>query len=58
MFVLDAEKRRAHQVPVTVAGIEGSEVAIREGLEDHQEVITDGAAYLREAGEIQIVQDE
>jgi RND family efflux transporter MFP subunit len=54
VFTVGADGK-AKRVPVTVALMSGNRAAIRSGLGDAKQVITDGAAYLNDGSSLRIV---
>jgi RND family efflux transporter MFP subunit len=57
VYVIDAATGTAHLTRVTIAGIEGDDVLIADGLESGAEVVSAGAPYLRDGGKVKIVTD-
>jgi RND family efflux transporter MFP subunit len=53
VFVADGD--HARRVPVEIAFLSGDEVAVEKGLEGVDEVVGEGAPYLRESGAITVV---
>ncbi len=54
VYTVDAAKRRARRLPVTVAYIAGDRIAIAAGLDGVRSVVTDGAAYLDDGHAVEI----
>ncbi|MCW5911788.1 MAG: efflux RND transporter periplasmic adaptor subunit [Cyclobacteriaceae bacterium] len=54
-YVFIANAGQAHKVPVTVAGIDKKTVLISGGLQDGQQLIVSGSAYLKEGTVLQVV---
>jgi RND family efflux transporter MFP subunit len=54
VYALSADGKRAERRRVTVAFIEGSQVAIASGLEGASRVLTDGAAYLDDGAAVRV----
>jgi len=52
-FVYTIMDSKAKKIPVEIGLILESQVAITSGLENIEEVVTDGAAYLREGGVVE-----
>jgi multidrug efflux system membrane fusion protein len=55
VFAPDASGKTVRKIPVKIAGIIGSRVAIKAGLDNVTDVVTDGAAYLTDGSHIQMV---
>jgi RND family efflux transporter MFP subunit len=55
VYVLSADGSRAERRRVTVAFLDGGQVAVAEGLEGTTAVVTDGAAYLDDGGSVRVV---
>jgi RND family efflux transporter MFP subunit len=58
VYALDAEQKRARRVDVRVAFLAGEEAALSDGLAGVEQVITDGAAYLRDGALVRVVPSE
>lgn len=54
VYTLDENATRARRVPVTVAFPEGDRVAVREGLDGVETVVTHGAAYLEDGAPVRV----
>ncbi|HEY4344799.1 MAG TPA: efflux RND transporter periplasmic adaptor subunit [Parvibaculum sp.] len=57
VYVIDDATGTAHLTRVTVAGIEGDDVLISDGLKPGTKVVSAGAPYLRDGGKVKIVTD-
>ena len=55
VFAPDVSGKTANKIPVKIADIFGSRVAVTTGLEDIKNVVTDGAQYLVDGSHIQVV---
>jgi RND family efflux transporter MFP subunit len=55
VYTLSADGARAERRRVTVAFIDGSRVAVGEGLEGASQVLTDGAGYLDDGAAVKVV---
>ncbi len=55
VYTLDATGRKARRVPIRVAFIRGSRVAVAGGLDGVSAVVTDGAAYLGDGAAVKVV---
>ena len=58
VFALDAERRRARRLEVRLAFLAGDEAALSAGLDGVREVVTDGAAWLRDGSPVRVVADD
>ncbi|MDE3144426.1 MAG: efflux RND transporter periplasmic adaptor subunit, partial [Bacteroidota bacterium] len=56
VFVLNDDKKTVKKVAVKIAFINNDKVAISRGLENINEVITDGVSYLTETSTVKIAQ--
>lgn len=56
VYTVDRETNRARAVPVVISHIAGERVAVRSGLENVTEVVTDGAAYLADTSLVSITE--
>jgi membrane fusion protein, multidrug efflux system len=54
VFALSPDRQRAERRRVSVAFIDGSQVAISGGLEGFTTVLTDGAAYLDDSSAVEV----
>jgi membrane fusion protein, multidrug efflux system len=54
VYVLSPDRSRAERRRVTVAFLNGSQVAVAKGLEDAGAVVTDGAAYLDDGSAVRV----
>jgi hypothetical protein len=55
VFALSADGRTVGRRQVTLASLAGDRIAITQGLEGVQMVVTDGAAYLADGDSVRIV---
>ncbi|MDE1465243.1 efflux RND transporter periplasmic adaptor subunit [Spartinivicinus poritis] len=55
VFVYDQQTSQVNKRWVTLAGLLNKEIAIRHGLEDVTEVVTEGASYLKDGMTVQLV---
>ncbi len=55
VYVLNSDKKTVTKKPVQIAFIEKDKVAIRSGLENISDVITDGVSYLTENSKVKLV---
>jgi multidrug efflux pump subunit AcrA (membrane-fusion protein) len=58
LFVVDPARSVARRLMVRVAFLRGSHVALSQGLEGVEEVVTDGAAFLRDGAPVRVVATE
>ncbi|HEX3025406.1 MAG TPA: hypothetical protein VHP12_09360, partial [Chitinophagaceae bacterium] len=56
VFALNDDKKTVKKIPVSIAFIDKDKVAISSGLENINEVITDGVSYLTENSNVKIAQ--
>ena len=56
MYVYDEASQEAKKVAVQIARILESEIAVANGLEDYDRVVTDGASFLRGDGPVQVTE--
>ena len=54
VFVLNSDKKTVKKIPVEIAFINKDKVAIKSGLENIAEVITDGVSYLTESSKVKV----
>ena len=57
VYVLDERAGVARLRPIEVGAIVGERVVVRRGLEAGEQVITDGAAWLREGAPVRLVDE-
>jgi len=57
VYTLNDDKRSVKKLPVRIAYLQGDLIAISSGLENVQEVITDGAGYLTEKSVVKLSTD-
>jgi RND family efflux transporter MFP subunit len=58
VYRFDRASGVARRTPVTVAFLDGASVALRAGLDDDAEVVTDGAAWLRDGAAVRVLTPE
>ena len=58
VYTLNADKRTVRKIPVHIAFLQGDQIAVGSGLEDVQQVITDGVGYLTERSVVQVHNDK
>lgn len=58
VYTLNDDKRTVKKIPIRVAYLQGDLIAVSSGLEDVQEVITDGVGYLSEKSIVKVQQGE
>jgi RND family efflux transporter MFP subunit len=55
VFTLDAQGTRARRLPIEIAFLHGGKVAVADGLDGVERVVTDGAAYLSDDTAVRVV---
>ena len=56
VYVYDEENHEAKKVAIQIGRLLDSEIAVAGGLEDYQQVITDGATFLKGDGPVQVME--
>ena len=55
VYAYDATSGEARKVPVQIAQILDTQIAISGGLEEYEQVVTDGATFLKGSGPVQVM---
>jgi RND family efflux transporter MFP subunit len=58
VYTVDKETMTAKRIPIAIGFLVGDKVAVESGLEDTAEVVTEGAPYLLDGKEVEIIQRE
>lgn len=58
VYVYDETEKKAKKLPVKIARILGEEIAVKGGLENYTQVITEGASFLNGEGPVRVMSTE
>ena len=56
VYVYDEATQQAKKVAVQISGLLDTEIAVSKGLEEYDQVVTEGASFLKGDGPVQVLE--